>query len=415
MIVNLKLTKIPVPFKIFYYVLLNLLLIPLAIILLILKFIFNTSFVIIKDEFIGHLTANTEFFLRKIKMGRIKKKRYIGIATKKPSNTQLLKMYKETIPKKITIIQVPNFLYFLYSSTLFKSLAFKYSILNKLGLFQDLVSEKGAYNRMQGFNDFYEFNNSTPSLKFTKKEEERGKNLLKKMGVDGWFICFHCRDYSYHGKNKDIGQNFRNCAINNYLKATDYIIETGGFSIRMGAKVLNELPRSENIKMIDYATNCRTDFGDIYLPAKCKFFLCNTSGVFFVSIIFNVPVAEANLIPLKYVPPRKEDLFIPKKIWSLKEKRFLTFEEIIGSDIFFYEDTELYIKAGLKVIENTPEEILDLAIEMNERLDGRWKSTTEGELLQQKFKDLFKKHNRFYGFPSRIGTTFLIKNRNLLK
>jgi putative glycosyltransferase (TIGR04372 family) len=100
----------------------------------------------------------------------------------------------------------------------------------------------------------------------------------------------------------------------------------------------------------------------------------------------------------------------------------LTFREIIKfeDDIYLkikrrYLHDEDYWKAGLKVIENTPEEILDLVKEMNQRLDGTWKMKEGDAELQKEFKSLFKKDSPCYGFPSMIGTEFLRKNKELLK
>ena len=43
----------------------------------------------------------------------------------------------------------------------------------------------------------------------------------------------------------------------------------------------------------------------------------------------------------------------------------------------------------LKLIENTPEEIRDVTIEMDERLNGTWKVSKEDEELQDRFWSLF--------------------------
>ena len=77
--------------------------------------------------------------------------------------------------------------------------------------------------------------------------------------------------------------------------------------------------------------------------------------------------------------------------------------------------SEYYTKAGLKVVENTAEEILDLSIEMNERLDGTFKPTKEDEDLQNRFRSLLKPHHHCYGTPARIGTKFLRENKKLLE
>ncbi|MDP3733885.1 MAG: TIGR04372 family glycosyltransferase, partial [Nanoarchaeota archaeon] len=276
-----------------------------------------------------------------------------------------------------------------------------------------LVEGIGWWNKSM----FYELNNAEPTISFTEEEEKKGKELRATMGVnEKSFICFHARDASYLNAQWEKGDsyhNYRNCSIDNYLKAADYFTRQGGYALRMGSVVEKKIS-SKNHKIIDYATQHRSDFGDIYLPAKCKFFVGNTAGLFMVPTIFNVPVANANLVSIAYPPFRKKDLFIPSKIWGNKKKRFLTFKEIIDTHAMYFADGKEFAEAGLKIIENTPEEILDLVLEMNQRLDGAWKTTAEDEQLQAKYKALFPPDSPCYGFPSRIGTLFLRKNKELL-
>ncbi|MBV9834111.1 MAG: hypothetical protein JO055_06885, partial [Alphaproteobacteria bacterium] len=61
----------------------------------------------------------------------------------------------------------------------------------------------------------------------------------------------------------------------------------------------------------------------------------------------------------------------------------------------------------LELVNNTPEEILALAQEMLERLDGRAVYTADDEARQDKFRALFAKGHYSYGAASRIGRDFL--------
>jgi len=271
---------------------------------------------------------------------------------------------------------------------------------------------------------FYEFNNTEPNLHFTESEEDEGKKLMNKMGIcdNSWFVCFHSRDsvyldkyHSYRSREEWSYHDYRDCDIKNYVEAAKYIASLGGFAVRMGYGVAEKLSDLNNPRIIDYASYHRTDFGDIYLPAKCKFFLANTAGPWLVSTIFHVPVACANWIHFNITTVRKGDLFIPKKIWSTKKERFLTFGEILASEVAHYNHSEQYAEAGLEVVENTPEEILDLAKEMNERLDGNLEYTEEDEELQKRFRSLFQPHLHSYSSPARIGANFLRQNKELLK
>ncbi len=363
---------------------------------LILNKLFRIKFVRIRSSRIGHLAANTELFLRRKELGLLKKANYIGIAAK-PVNKPLLNLFKQ----KIKVWEIPSAKAIRWLS---KQLS-KHSVLSSSGLYKTLPFQTNEYD---------EFNHGKRNISFSNKEEVRGKKLLDKIGVRDWFICFHSRDAAYLNKEWGKGDGyhqFRNCNVKNYLKAAEYIADQGGYALRMGAAVDQKISSEERV--IDYANNFRTEFGDIYLTAKCKFFLGNTAGLYLVGTIFNVPLALANIVPIHYPPMRKGDLYIPKKIWSKKEKRFLTFKEMIAQGTV--QKADFYHKRDMVPRENTAEEILDLATEMNQRLDGTWKEDKEDEILQKKYKSLFPKGCHCYGFRSRIGAKFLRENKHLLE
>ena len=71
--------------------------------------------------------------------------------------------------------------------------------------------------------------------------------------------------------------------------ACKYLASKGIFVIRMGAKVKNKLNYS-NEKIIDYATNgMRNEFMDIYIVAKCYFWITTDTGLDNVAKLFRKP------------------------------------------------------------------------------------------------------------------------------
>lgn len=385
------------------WLLLNLSLLPAAAVLFFLKYAFKVSFHRVNSSRIGHLAHDNEVFLRKRRLGIIKKDaRFIGIAAKEVCNQALLRI----LQRYMTIIQIPQ-------PRLLRS-------FTKIVATQSILSRgKLFYVFPPTFNALSAYNHLEPSLSFTTEEEQQGKTLLETMGVKGWFICFHSRDSRHMEKflNKgDHGHDFRNSKIENYLPASEYIASRGGYALRMGATVEQKLPPLRSEKVIDYASQYRTELGDIFLPAKCKFFLGSTSGIINVSYIFNVPVAHVNFVPITNpLPPGKNDLFIPKKIWSVKDNRPLTFREMLESPLIAsWQFRQFREEDGLIPIENTAEEILELVREMNERLEGTWKSTPQDEAWQVRFKALFAGAENLRAFPSRIGADFVRKNKHLL-
>ena len=346
---------------------------------------------------IGHLAANTELFLRRLRANEFKKEaKYIGVAGK-TCNNQLLKMYKREMP--------------IVKSRLLRGIITT-SLFQKSDFFQDVPYTSTEYHI---------FNDLPKAAGFTPDEEKRGLQELEKMGIStkDWFVCFHNRDSEY--LNRQIPyinwgrHDYRNCEISNFIPAMEYIASIGGFAIRVGHYMQKRLKVKNNTRIIDYASNFRSDFMDIYLSAHCKFFVGTTAGLMLVPTVFNKPVIQTNIPNIEFVPYRKGDLYIPKKIKDIKRGRFLTFKEIFDRGISSWYSTDKFTEENLEVIENDPNEILDVVVEMNSILDGSYKYTEEDDSLQKKYHSLMQLHHRSYGSPARVGKDFLSKNRHLLE
>jgi len=350
---------------------------------------------------IGHLAANTELYLRRRSHNGRRPRVYHLFFSGKPANQQLLKMIRRRIPV------INN------SAALWTYEAVR--------LFMDDSDLWLNFPRL--YKHFYEFNNIPPQLCFSLKEEARGRELLKSMGIEPGqpFVCLHVRDSAYLDKVNSPSKeywsyhDYRDADLNNYLPAARYLASLGIFVIRMGHTVERELKDSDP-HIIDYANRYRCDFGDIYLTAKCKFFIGGEGGLTTVPWIFNVPVAYANSAPVGAgVGWRKSDVFISKKLWSVKLERFLAFSEVFSLGAHRWLESKDYKEAGTRIVENSPQEIVDLVKEMNSRLDGEWVAGSDDEELQQRYRDIIPKNHMRYGFPSRISAGFLRNNLGLLK
>ncbi len=258
-----------------------------------------------------------------------------------------------------------------------------------------------------------------PALHFTPEEKKRGQKGLKALGIGEGipFVCFYSRSHEYLERHIPLRycryNDFRDTTIDNYIPMLKALINRGYVVVRLGAYVSSPLS-FKHPQMIDYAYYFRNDFMDIYLGANCTFLIGDTAGIYALGEVFRKPHAFVNFVPLAYLNSwQGPSLVIPKKLWSKRDKRFLTFPEILNSEVGTYFYSEKYEKAEIDVIENTPEEILQLAIEMDERLKNNWTTTEKDEVLQRCFRDIFK-HSQFHGgIKSRIGTHFLRQNQNL--
>ena len=256
-------------------------------------------------------------------------------------------------------------------------------------------------------------------ISFTEKEHEYGENEIKRLGLpsDKPFICFHAREAAYlntHLPNVTWDyHSYRNADINNYVPAVEKLVSKGYFAIRMGRHVESKI-KTNNPRIIDYGANGGTDFLDVYLSAHCRFFIAGSDGLALMPTIFRRPVIWIDFVPFSEVRILlRKQLFIPKKLWSLKKNRMLTFDEMLHTEVAKYCRTEDYQRAGIEVINNTAEEILDVSMEMEERLNGTWHETEEDENLQKMFREIVSRANNCEFFGT-IGTKFLRQNRELL-
>lgn len=383
----------------------GLIIIILAVILKAISLIFKVGIVHIgelRSERIGHLAEEIDIFLRRRAMEGQSGPGLHIMTCGKVANRQLLTMAK----RQMHILDHPLFLH------LYKTAR---TYTNNSKIWFDL--------QVDLFKTSQEFNQVPPQLTFTTEEKIKGKEGLSRMGIKpgNVFVCFHPRDrayldklHAYHSRGQWAYHDYRDADVRNYLPAAEYLASLGMFAVRVGYIVERSI-KTSNPRIIDYSTHYRSDFMDIYLFANCKFLLESTSGPICVARAFDVPVAAANWIPIKEALLCKHDIFIPMKLWNIERKRFLTFREIITSDIQDFVRTEQYAKAGIETVENTADEILALAKEMNARLDNSWVTTEEDEELQERYNSLFPPDYYPCKVLSRIGAEFLRQNRELLE
>lgn len=252
-----------------------------------------------------------------------------------------------------------------------------------------------------------------PLLTLSSSHRERGWDCLQQLGVPlgSWFVCLHVRESGFLKEENNPYHAYRNADINTYLLAVKTIVEAGGWVIRMGDSTTKSLPSMDHV--IDYAhSEVQSDWMDIFCCAECRFFLGTTSGLFLVSYDFGIPCALANFAPLGERPWSGKDVYIPKLYWFTTEERYLTFEEALAPDLIYCCDGNFFKLKGLSIVDNTPEEINEMVLEMLARLIGTLEYTEENFILQDRFNALLP-YNK-YGIGSRVGTAFLRKYEWLL-
>ncbi len=246
-----------------------------------------------------------------------------------------------------------------------------------------------------------------PLLTLSDSDRERGWQCLRDLGVptDAWFVCLHVRE------GKTTLQDFRSANIKTYRLAMESIIARGGWVIRMGDPFMPPLPPRSQV--IDYVhSRIHSDWMDVFLWASCRFFIVNHSGPAWVPSTFGVPCVVTNWCSQGLLPWFSKDICIFRLNWSEHEARYMNFAEVISSALAWTECTEYRNSQGIKIVENTPEELNDVVIEMLDRLEGNLQYSAEDEDLQKQFTRLYGgRSNKAF---SRIGRAFLRKWAHLL-
>lgn len=350
---------------------------------------------------LGHLAGNTECYLceRDAGIGRPRRTIDVWAPVGEPANKQLLKMYARVLP----IWPLGH-------------------ALQHVGSHLTGWTEKHTFSDAQWGRDIHNLLEKTPPhIAFTKSETRRGEAGLRSLGIPAGakWVCIVNRDpmylmatapgqdYSYHA--------FRDSSIDNYRDAVIALIERGYWVIRMGTFVTAPM-RLAAQRFIDYpCSGRRSDFMDVYLGAKCAFTISNGTGFDGIPMVFRRPILFVNEAPFEYLSTWMKDSMV---IWKhhLKDGRRMKPSEIVASGAGLFSRSEQFAQAGIALEENSPAEIKDAALEMDDRMQG-FTSVFADDGLQRMFWDAYPRskspHN---GVPLhgeirlRVASKFLIDN-----
>ena len=264
-------------------------------------------------------------------------------------------------------------------------------------------------------------------LYFEPNEIEKGDRKLKEMGLVGAYVCFFARQGRYLKEHLGIdgaGDPERCSHIENFSLMSERLWRRGIQSVRMGYLVEGSFDAPGGV---DYANRYRSEFMDFYVLSKAKFLISGPSAMEVMANLFdkplvmiNMPVITFNADSLNYCD-RKQDIFLPKKMYDTRKKRYLTFQEIFAierQEDSRYKIAEYYETHGIILEENTPEEIADVADEMIARLDGTFSYTPEDEMRQKRFSELLAwamQGRDCFAVDLPVGREFLRQNEWLLE
>jgi len=260
---------------------------------------------------------------------------------------------------------------------------------------------------------------------FSKSEKNTGKLLEKKLFTNSSssFIAIGVSERNYY-ENKLLSeanipplQDIYTCMPewNSYLNCCEELILRGESVVRMGQFSIAALPATADPKIVDYANTTRTEFGDIWLLANCKFVIAGGStGIYWVASTFGKPTVITDWYHLYKTSYCPQDLYIPQLALSRSEKKLKSFEWIFEQGDGWGHKRSL-IEGDIEIVKNTPEEITEVVLEMNQRLNGTWIETDKDIELQRRFRKLREvvPKNRVQE-EVRIGADFLRRYQHLL-
>ena len=263
---------------------------------------------------------------------------------------------------------------------------------------------------------------TSQQIRFTNEEDQNGQQFLNEIGikVNEHFVCLFVRDSGYKEKFQNWKSdwsyhNHRNTDMDTYKQAATKLAEKGYWIFRMGKSVEKQF-NVDHPRILDYANQSyRSDFLDIWLMGNCHFCISVGRGLDAVSDVFRRKVVYVNFIPMPRHISWSANISVPKKlVWQISNTP-LSFEETFEHT---YSNFYNYSKAGIEIIDLTPNEISEGVLEMEARISGKWKDTIEDSRLQNLYWGKLKKwseYNKLHGLihpEARIGADFLRKNHS---
>jgi putative glycosyltransferase (TIGR04372 family) len=225
------------------------------------------------------------------------------------------------------------------------------------------------------------------------KKEYNYMSLLDSMGIPkgSKFVCLHVRE---SGFRNDMGRReYRNSSIKNYIPAIREITSKGIYVVRMGDNTMTPLPSMD--KVIDYPfTKYKSDQIDLILIKYCYFFIGCQSGVYDVARLFHKNILVINMYNWTFGGPlRKKDRGILKHIFSKKDKKYLSVEEMYTGEWEIqnlFGDVENYI-----FVENSESEIVDAIVNYMCLMQSDTHDISKLQIKSEKYKkrqayDIFK-------------------------
>jgi len=236
------------------------------------------------------------------------------------------------------------------------------------------------------------------------------RNYLNILGLNSndWYVCVHAREEGFSLVD-DYIQKHRNVNIENYNKSIEYILSLGGWVIRLGDKSMKKMNMTHD-RLIDYPhSNFKNEMLDVLLCKQAKFILGSTSGICSVASLLGTPCAITNLLPTADAWYTAKDIYMTKKIYDLKNKKYLKIDEFMSLPLSNFRYAEQYDKCGFLCIENDQDEIYNLTLEMLTFINNKFEISLEQSLVNHKISSYRDSNSNAYFSTSNFSVGYFNK------
>jgi putative glycosyltransferase (TIGR04372 family) len=215
--------------------------------------------------------------------------------------------------------------------------------------------------------------------------ETAAASFLGEMGLgpNDRFVTLHMREqshfalHSYHGS--------RNINSANYVPAALHLLEQGIWVFRLGDAGSTPLP-IDHPRFIDLPfLDGYQDFMDVVLLAKAWFAICCSSGPEGPARAFGTPVLLVNAILEQQSFFSSQDVIQFKRYADAENGSPIAFPDLLERGICGFSEAGQFEERGVRLIENSPGEILAAVTEMEARLDHVFAPNTE---IDQRFRSI---------------------------
>jgi putative glycosyltransferase (TIGR04372 family) len=354
---------------------------------------------------IGHLAYNVESYLLS-KRTRYDSHRRTLLVYSKASNDFLLRIWRRN--ENLTIVKV-----FPRGISLIKLLLSKFShYLSVEKISWELMHPRCTTN--SSLDPVFSLNDNDILLKQEK---------LSRLGIGELaYVSMHNRDSGYlnvMGKDGNY-HDFRDYEFSSLHPLINYLSSEGVFSVRHGRHQSTETNKLPSQLLVDISNLPEMDAEDILIVSGSIFFVGCASGFSMVPRLFRKPCLMVNYIPFRLdevCEMSPNSIFLPKLLYSENEMRFLSFREMAEITYDIHTANCPFSKAGLRVVDNSPSEILDAGVQIYKMLTGSSFQDENARCLQDKFWHSvahIKGAEESYIVGQRISDSFLSKYAHLI-